>query len=317
MFLTVLFGPVVQAGALDQRLVHLATRHVVHELSAMLQRHVAVAVVVLLLHSHTRWYWSPTWPPCHYVMLQSWNGWKGVRTLVLQEENELIWYAVAPSDSWLLERGEPKLLKALFSLSADVRAAADDVQLVLQEEARAVAVTPVDHGAEAAAAGFLGLADRVAQVHAHISSFYVHVTYTDAAAVKVAVLEEVHDGLREDEGDVEAVGLRDGGDGGRLDWVERSARGGGGCWRVQVRVLVFEGALDAGGASRCAWSAWRTWGGCRETRGGGWRQDTCATVTWRGTVGHEGCVGLRGVGLAVVLVHGAAYTGDVTEGRER
>lgn len=27
-------------------------------------------------------------------------------------------------------------------------------------------------------------------------------------------------------------------------------------------------------------------------------------------------MGLRGVGLAVVLVHGAAHTGDVTEGRE-
>jgi len=28
-------------------------------------------------------------------------------------------------------------------------------------------------------------------------------------------------------------------------------------------------------------------------------------------------VGLRGVGLAVVLVHGAAHTGDVTEGRSK
>lgn len=135
-----------------------------------------------------------------------------------------------PPDSSSLQRGRPELLKPLFGLSADIGATADDVQFILQEKAASVAIAPVDHRAETTAAGFLGLADGVAQVHAHVGSFNVHVTHTNAAAVEVAVFEEVHDGLGENEGDVEAVRFRNGRNRGRLNGIQRSTRRGRGCW---------------------------------------------------------------------------------------
>ena len=77
---------------------------------------------------------------------------------------------------------------------------------------------------------------------------------------------------------------------------------------VKVRVVVLERALDAGwatGCPRCARGARRRNG---EAWGGGGGQDACTAIAGRSAAGHEGRVGLRGVGLAVVWLH----TGDVT-----
>lgn len=94
-----------------------------------------------------------------------------------------------------------------------------------------MAKAPVGDGAEAASAGVLGLAV-VLQVHSHVRASDVHVAHADAAAVEVAVLVEVHDRLGQDEGDIEAVSLGDGGHGGRLHGAEWSAGGGCGGWGV-------------------------------------------------------------------------------------
>lgn len=103
------------------------------------------------------------------------------------------------------------------------------------------------------------------------------------------------------------MSLGNGRHGGWLHGAERAAGRGSGSGRVKVRVVVFERALDTGRAAGCPWSARCAGRGHREARRC-WRgQDARAAVARRGTAGHEGCVGLRCVGLAVVWF----YTGDV------
>ena len=104
------------------------------------------------------------------------------------------------------------------------------------------------------------------------------------------------------------MSLWDGGHGGWLDRAERSTGGRRGGWRVKVRIVIFEGALDAGWAAGSAWSAWCARRGHGEAWRGWRRKDACTAVAGRSTAGQKGCLGLRGVGLAVVGLH----TRDVT-----
>lgn len=123
-------------------------------------------------------------------------------------------------------------------VSTGIRAPAHHVQFILKKQPGRLAEAAIGDSAEATSAGVLGLAV-VPEVNANICSSYVHVTHANAAAVKVAVLEEVYYRFRENEGDIEAVCLGDRRDGGRLNGAEGSAGGGRGGRGVKVRVVVL------------------------------------------------------------------------------
>lgn len=212
-------------------------------------------------------------------------------------------------------------LQVLLRLPAGVRASAHDVQLVLQEEAGAVGEAPVDDGAEAARAGVragvLRVQAGVADVNGRVGASDVHVAHAHAAAVEVAVLEQVHGGVGEDECDVQAVGFGNRGRRGRFHGAERPEGGGSGGGRVKIRVVVFHRALSAGGAARRTRGTGRPGRGDGEARRGRRRQDARAAVTGWGAVGLEGGVCLWGVGLGVFLqLDGAADAWDVAARKE-
>lgn len=176
----------------------------------MLQCHVAVVVAVSLLHSQKR-----SGAQVRFGVLHTCHGGKGVGALVLQEHYQMV-RRLLHQAAGLLHRGGSQLFETPFRVSAGVGASADDVQFVLQEQPGRLAKASVGNGAEATSAGVLRFAV-VLEVHAHVRSPDVHVANAHAAAVKVAVLEKVHDRLGKDERDVETVSLGDGRHGGRLD----------------------------------------------------------------------------------------------------
>lgn len=66
---------------------------------------------------------------------------------------------------------------------------------------------PVYNGTEAAHAAVLIFTGGIGDIHPNIGSFNIHVTGADTAAVEVAILEDVEDGVREQEDGIQAVGL--------------------------------------------------------------------------------------------------------------
>ena len=104
------------------------------------------------------------------------------------------------------------------------------------------------------------------------------------------------------------MGLWDGRYSGRLHRAERSTGGGRRGRGVKFGVVILERALDTRGTAGGPWRAWCARRGHGETWRGWGGKDASAAVAGRCTAGHEGCVGLRGVGLTVVWLH----TGDVT-----
>lgn len=267
----------------------------------MLQCHVAVIVTVSLFHPQ-KWTGGQVW----LGVLHARHRGKRVGALVLQQQDQPIWRFLCQTASFV-RWWSSQLFETPLRVPTGVWAPSHHVQFVLQKQPSRLAKASIGNGAKATSAGVLGFAV-VLEVHAYVCSSDVHVADAHAATVKVAVFEEIHDRLGKYEGDIETVSLGDGGHSGRLNRAEWSAGRGSGSRRVKVRVVVLERALDAWRAAGRPWSAWCARRGHGEPRCGWGGQDACAAVAGRGTAGHEGCVGLRGVGLTVVWLH----TGDVT-----
>lgn len=235
--------------------------------------------------------------------------------MILQQQYQVIGQFLGffqPSTA-VLNGSSSESFKAFFRLFAALRVSPQNIQLVFKKQPGTVTKFSIHDSTETTGTPILGLLRWVGNVNSNISTFDVHIANANAAAVEVAVFEEVHDGLGEDEVDVQAVCLGDGRHRGRLHRVEGPAGGGRGGGRVQIRVLVLHRALRAGGPAgpaRRPRSPGRP--GSREARGGRGREDSSPAVAGRGAAGGhpKRSVGLGGVGRAVLLVHGAPIAGD-------
>lgn len=220
------------SGTSYKGFIHFPTRGVVHILPALLEGVEALNPGVIAVGL------QPVVTPVHagqrlavvggHVIQAAERG-ERLRVLILEQQEEAHRRFLCPSSSFSHLRDQVALTDhqpPLCSL-ADVRGLAEDVQLVLDEEPGVVAQLAVHDGAEAAGAAVLVLVGGVRDVEPYVRTLDVHVAGADAAAVEVAVLENVQHRVREDQGDVQAVRLRDGLHGGWLHGVERSGCGRG------------------------------------------------------------------------------------------
>jgi hypothetical protein len=122
---------------------------------------------------------------------------EGLRVLILKEEEEAyggLWGF--PGTLHLRKQGGLAgglaHHQASFCSLADVRILAKNIQLIFEEEPRVVAKFTVHDRTKPTGAAVLVLLGGIGDVQPDICPFDVHVAGTNATAVKVPVLEDIH-----------------------------------------------------------------------------------------------------------------------------
>lgn len=203
--LTIRVGPGMESGASDNSWIDFPSCGIIHVLKPLFQGiitlHTGIAPICPLLLRH------PALEQCPLAAMagtaegemQRRQGGNGMGTLLLEEDHDR-WGGrsniLRPFGSRVSHcRVPPAKSQSSLSRTAHLRCPTENIKLILQEEARAVGQQPVHNGTEATHAAILVFTGGIRNVHPDICSFDIHITGTDTAAVKIAILEDVQDGV--------------------------------------------------------------------------------------------------------------------------
>lgn len=141
--------------------------------------------------------------------------------LILEEEEKAYRWLLGFSGSFHLrkEGGLTHHQAPLRSLT-NIRILPKNIQLIFQEESRIVAKFAIHNRTKPTGTAVLVLVGRIGDVEPDICPFDVHVAGTDATAVEVSVLKDIHHRIGENQGDIETMGFRNRLHGGRLHRVK-------------------------------------------------------------------------------------------------